>query len=95
MVLNFYSLTNIVLLKKTKYLGTFTEKKNIFKTSTLFRMGIFGAGHGWGRGGGWAKCPLPKICQTYPTMITLGTVIPYLKKIQKISESRDTLPEFC
>ena len=30
MVLNFYSLTNIVLLKKTKYLGTFTEKKNIF-----------------------------------------------------------------
>ena len=48
--------------------------------------------------GGWeggAKYPLPKICQTYPTMITLGTVIPYLKKIQKISESRDTLPEFC
>ena len=57
MVLNFYSLTNIVLLKKTKYLGTFTEKKNIFKTSTLFRMGIFGAGHGWGRGGGGQNAP--------------------------------------
>lgn len=30
MVLSFYALTNIVLLKKTKYLGTFTKKKNIF-----------------------------------------------------------------
>ena len=26
----------------------------------------------------------PKICHTYPTMKELGTVIPYLKKIQKI-----------
>ena len=31
MILNFYSLTNIVLLKKTKYLGTFTEKKNFYE----------------------------------------------------------------
>ena len=44
------------------------------KTLTLFRMGIFGAGHGWGGGrGGGAKYPLPKIRQTYPTMITLGS----------------------
>ena len=28
-------------------------------------------------------------------MIKLDTVIPYLKKIQKICESRDTYPEFC
>ena len=28
-------------------------------------------------------CP-SKICRTYPTMMKLGTVIPYLKKIQKI-----------
>ena len=27
---------------------------------------------------------------TYPTMMKLGTVIPYLKKISKIYESRDT-----
>ena len=27
--------------------------------------------------------PLPKICQTYPTMMNFDTVIPYLKKIQK------------
>ena len=42
-------------------------------------MGFFGAAHGWGG----KKAPLPKICHTYPTMMKLGTVIPYLKKIQK------------
>ena len=46
-----------------------------------------------GREGG--KAPLPKICHTYSTMIKLGTAIPYLKKIQKIYESRDKPPEFC
>ena len=51
-------------------------------------MGIFGDAHGWGGGG--KKAPLPKIYHTYPTMMKLGTVIPYLKKIQKIYESRDT-----
>ena len=32
---------------------------------------------------GGKKAPLPKICQAYPTIMKLGTVIPYLKKIQK------------
>ena len=45
---------------------------------TLFRMGLFGAAHGWGEG---KKVSLLKICHTYPTMMKLGTVIPYLKKI--------------
>ena len=55
-------------------------------------MGFFGAAYGWG----WAfLAPLPKICHTYPTMMKLGTVIPYPKKIQKIYESRDTPLEFC
>ena len=59
-------------------------------------MGIFGAAHGWGGGGrGGKKAPLPKICRIYPTMIKLGTVIPYLKNIQKLYESRDTTPESC
>ena len=40
------------------------------------------------------RFPLPKICHTYPAMMKLGTVIPYLKKIQKIYESRDTPLEF-
>ena len=29
------------------------------------------------------KLTLPKICHTYPAMMKLGTVIPYLKKILK------------
>ena len=41
------------------------------------------------------KPHLPKICHTYLTMIKFGTVIPYLKKIEAIYESRDTPPEFC
>ena len=32
---------------------------------------------------GAKKASLPKTCHTYPTMMKLGTVIPYLKKIQK------------
>ena len=32
---------------------------------------------------------------THPTMKKLATVIPYLKKIQKIHKSRDTPLEFC
>ena len=55
-------------------------------------MGFFGAAHGWR---GPKRPPLPKICPTYPAMMKLGTVIPYLKKIQKIYESRDTPLEFC
>ena len=42
--------------------------------------------------------PPPKICHTYPTMMKLGTLIPYLKKIRKIYKSRDTRDtplEFC
>ena len=58
---------------------------------TLFRMGIFGAAHRWSG----KKAPLPKICDTYPAMLKLGTVIPYLEKIQKIYESRDTPSELC
>ena len=42
-------------------------------------MGNFGAAYGLGG----QKDPLPKICHTYPTMMKLDTVIPYLKKVQK------------
>ena len=63
--------------------------KNIFLT--LFRMGFFGADHGLGEEKG---PPLPKICHTYTAMMKLVTVISYIKKIQKIFESRDTLFDF-
>ena len=33
-------------------------------------------------GGGGQKGPLPKICDTYPTTMKPGTVVPYIKKIQ-------------
>ena len=64
-------------------------------TLTLFRMGFLGAAHGWGGGKKIPPPPLPKTCHTYPTMIKLGTVIPYLKRTQKLYESRDTSLEFC
>ena len=48
-------------------------------------MGFSGAAHGWGGGGE----------QKALTMMKLGTVIPYPKKIEKIYESRDTPLEFC
>ena len=56
-------------------------------------MGLFGAAYGLGGGEG-QKAPLSKICHTYPTLMKLGAVIPYLKKIQKIHKSRDTPIEF-
>ena len=47
-------------------------------------MGLFRAAQGCGLGS-----------HTYPTMMKLGTVIPYLKKIQKAYESRDITLAFC
>ena len=65
------------------------KKKTFFvkDSLTLFRVGLFRIAHGW--------AGLPKICHTYPTMMKLGAVLPYLKKIQKIYESRDKPLEFC
>ena len=57
-------------------------------------MGIFGTAHGW-KGGGQKGPLLPKTCHSYRTMLKLGTVVPYLNKIQKTYESRDTPSEFC
>ena len=47
---------------------------------TLFRMGFFWATHGWGGEGDTKKPPSLKICHTNPTMMKLGTVIPYLRR---------------
>ena len=38
---------------------------------------------------------LAKVGNTYPTVMKLGIVIQYLKKIQKTYKSRDTPLEFC
>ena len=64
--------------------------RKCFPVLTLFRMGFFEAAHGLGGWGGGQKAPLSKICCTYPTMMILVKVIPYLKEIQKLYRSRDT-----
>ena len=46
---------------------------------------------GCSRMGGAFLAPHPKICHTYPIMMKLGRVIPYLRKIKKIYKSRDTV----
>ena len=48
-----------------------------YTSLTLFRMDFFGDAHFFCK---WS----------YPTMVKLGTVIPYQRKIQKIYKSRDT-----
>ena len=58
----------------------------------LFRKGLFRVVHWWR---GAKRPPFPKICHTCTTMMKLGTVLPYLKKIQKLKKSCDTLHEFC
>ena len=60
-----------------------------FFVLTLFGIGFFGAAHGWGEERG-KKTLLLNICHTYPAMMKLGTVIPYLKEIKKMYESRNT-----
>ena len=56
-------------------------RERFIKTLTLFRMGIFGAAHEWGEGGGGKN-------ETWHSYT-------YLKKIQEIYELRNTLPNFC
>ena len=75
-------------IKKYRYRLHFDTSFILFLA--LFRMGFFG-----GSGGAAKRFPLPKICLTYPAMMKLGAVIPYLKKIQKIYESRDTFHKSC
>lgn len=66
---------------------------NFLKYDTpLLRMGVFRAAHGIR-----SKKPptLPKIFHSHPTVIKIGTVIPYLKRIQEIYKSRDRPLDFC
>ena len=47
-----------------------------------------------GKGGGYKNALLPKTSHSYPTIMKLRTVISYLKKFQKVFESRDTPLDF-
>ena len=90
-LLDFYKKIFYNLFLLTSKFHEYTER---FATAflNLFRIGFFGAAQGCGVG---KKAPLPKICHTYPTMMKPGTVIPYLKKFQKLYESCDTPLDFC
>ena len=64
--------------------GQCSQQFQKYAILSLFRIGLFEAAHGRGKGRGWGKnAPFPKICHTYPTMMKLGTEIPYLKNTQK------------
>ena len=70
----------------------------VFFQLSLFRMGVFQTVHEWGWqkiGEGGQKGNPSLKPDTYPTMMKLATVLLYLKKIQKIYKSCDTLLEFC
>ena len=67
------------------------EQKNMQITTNSFYSGCFGGSSRMRE----QKAPLPKICHSYSTMMELGTVIPNVKKIQKIYKSRDTPLELC
>ena len=72
---------------------TFASRKEfgeLMEKLTLFTMGLFGAAQVW-----WEETPLLKVCRTYRKRIKIRTVIPYLKKIQKIHESDGTSLELC
>ena len=74
---------------KPRYYVTLID---VAKNLTLFRRSLFMAVHDRGRG---KKTFFPKIFQIYSTMVKLGTVIPYLKKMQQIFKSRGMSLEFC
>ena len=65
--------------------------------STESSLNLFGMGFsGLLKDEGYTqKVPFPKICYTYPTMMKLGTVIPYRGKMKKTYKSRDATLEFC
>ena len=63
----------------------------IFFLLIIFRMDLSGATHGLG----CKNAHLHKNFRTYPKMMKLCTVIPYLTKIQNIHKSRETPIKFC
>ena len=82
--------TNLIDLK----IRIFKERQ-FFSSVINFKLIQGGCFCGCSRiGEGWKKYPVPKICHRYSTIIKLGTVIPYLEKMQKIYKSCDTASEF-
>ena len=64
------------------YMELYYFYSSIISILTLFRMVLFWVAHGWREGS--KKTPFPKMCHTYISIIIIGTVMPYLKKIRKV-----------
>ena len=61
----------------------------------LLRMGHFWASHDRGRRWEGLKGTPSLKSDTHPTMMKLGTVVPNLKKIKKVYETRNAPLKFC
>ena len=81
----------IILIHQKRFPEKINIKNDQDISLTLFRMGFLRATYGCR---GPKRYSIHKIRHTYPTMMKLGTVIPFLKKIQKIYQSRDKSLEF-
>ena len=79
---------NFLYFLKIEIIVHLIEKANIFLYSLKTDVGM-------GEGIRGLLAPLHKIYHTNPTMMKLGTVIPYRRKIQKMYKLRDTSLEFC
>ena len=89
---NFFScpvklLKNLKLKFRLKFSHAFMVIYSLYTILILLRRGLFSGLH---MDCGTKKVPIPKICLTYPTVMTLGTTISYPKKTEKIYKSRDT-----
>ena len=87
-ILHFQSNENVILQYLVAYF--------FFFRLTFVRMGLFCTAHKWG--GVKSTHPPPpsslfhKVCHTYPTMMKLGKVTSYLKKIKWICINQATHP---
>ena len=79
----FQRTSKLMAHNKTDYLLQHCKVFLLYRYLTLFRMGLFG---GCSRMGG--STSLKSV--THPTLMKLGTTIPYIRKIQKIHKSRET-----
>ena len=82
----------------TELLSWYISKHNTTSSSltNIFFVSHIQDGSFWGCSRiGVQKCHLHKNFHTYPKMMKLCTVIPYLTKIQNIHKSCDTPIKFC
>ena len=76
----------------SKHLWQIATEEGLFSELNRCIFQITGTAHGREVA---KKVSLSKICYTFPILMKLGTVIPYLRKIQKLHISRDKPIDLC